>query len=97
MKYLVQVEIPADNALEQQEGGPARIGEWIGKWQALNLIDMWFHLNRRAVAIVVDVPNEDAMFEALYDTWLIAKTYPTISPVVAGNEFETLLQRIGVR
>ena len=57
---------------------------------------MYFHLNRRAVAIVVDVPNEDAMFEALYDTWLLVRTYPTISPVVTGDEFGAIMQRIGL-
>ena len=96
MKYIVQVEIDAGNDLEQQSGGPARIQEWTGKWQALNPLGMYFHLTRRAVSIVVDVPNEDAMFEALYDTWLLTKSYPSVTPVVSGEEFGSIMQRIGL-
>ena len=31
MTYLVQVEIGADNDVETQPGGPAKLQEWIGK------------------------------------------------------------------
>jgi hypothetical protein len=96
VKYLVQVEIEASNELEQQPGGPARIQEWIGKWQALNPIGMYFTLTRRSVTIIVDVPNEDAMFEALYDTWQITKSYPAVTPVVGAEEFGSMMQRIGL-
>ena len=95
MKYVVQVEIDA-SILPEVDPGPARLEEWIGKWQALNPIGMYFHLNRRAVTITVDVPNEDAMFEALYDTWVITKSYPSVSPVADAEEFPNLLQRIGI-
>ena len=96
MKYLVQIEIDADNDLEHQPGGPARIQEWIGKWQALNPIGFYFSLTRRSATVLVEVPDEDAMFEALYDTWLLAKAYPSVTPVVGVEEFGSIMQRIGV-
>ena len=96
MKYIVQVEIDADNNVEQEEGGPARIQEWIGKWQALDPIGMYFSLTRRSATIIVDVPNEDAIFEALYDTWLLVERYPKVTPVVSVEEFGSIMERIGL-
>ena len=60
MKYLIQGEIAAENPVET-EFGRARIEEWIGKWQALSPIGMYFTLTRRAYTIVVDVPDEDSL------------------------------------
>ena len=57
---------------------------------------MYFPINRRAVTIIVDVPNEDAMFEVLYDTWQITKSYPAVTPVVGAEEFGAIMQRIGL-
>ena len=96
MKYLVQVEIDASNDVELQPGGPAKLQEWIGKWQALNPIAMYFSLTRRSVSIIVDLPNEDGMFEALFDTWNITKSYPTVTPVVGVDEFGAIMQRLGI-
>ena len=59
-------------------------------------IEMYFCLTRRAVTIIVDVPNEDAMFEALFRTWVATKSYPDVWPVVGAAEFPSLLQRAGV-
>lgn len=95
MNYVVQMELPAEVAPEL-ERTPQELEEWVGKWQDLNPIGMYFHLARRAVTVIVDVPNEDALFEALHATWIMAKTYPTVSPVVDASEFPNLLQRIGM-
>ena len=35
----------------------------LGAWQALNPIGMYFSMTRRAVTVILDMPNEDAMFE----------------------------------
>ncbi len=34
----------------------------------------------RAVAVVVDLPNEDVMFEALHAIWVLVKDYPEVWP-----------------
>ncbi len=95
MKYIVQVEIDPETGPEV-EAHPEKLQEWIGKWQALNPIGMYFCLTRRAVTIILDVPNEDAMFEAIHSTWVLAKSYPEILPVGDATEFPALLQRVGV-
>ena len=95
MKYIVQIEIDPETGIEV-EGQPDKIQELIGKWQALNPIGMYFCTTRRAITIIVDVPNEDAMFEALHASWVLMKEYPEVSPVVDLNEFPRLLQRAGV-
>ena len=48
MKYVVQMELPPEFAPEVEQT-PQQMEEWIGKWQALNPIGMYFHLTRRAV------------------------------------------------
>jgi hypothetical protein len=48
------------------------------------------------MSIILDLPNEDAMFEALHDSWILFKTYPRVSPIVDGQEFPALLKRAGV-
>ncbi len=95
MKYIIQVEIDPDTGADI-ESQPEKIQEMVGKWQALNPIGMYFSVARRAVTIIVDVPNEDAMFEAIHNTWLVAKDYPDVSPVVGADEFPALLARVGV-
>ena len=95
MKYIVQIEIDPETGIEV-EGQPDKIQELIGKWQALNPIGMYFCTTRRAITIIVDVPNEDAMFEALHASRVLMKEYPEVSPVVDLNEFPRLLQRAGV-
>ena len=57
---------------------------------------MYFYTDRRAMSIILDLPNEDAMFEALHDSWILFKTYPRVSPIVDGQEFPALLKRAGV-
>lgn len=95
MKYIVQVEVDPETGIES-EAHPETIQEVMGKWEALNPIEMYFCLTRRAVTIIVDVPNEDAMFEALFRTWVATKSYPDVWPVVGAAEFPSLLQRAGV-
>ena len=92
MKYIIQAEIyPAVGV--KVEANPSKIHEMVGKWQALNPIGMYFNMTRRAMTIIVDVPNEDAMFEALHATWVLAESYPDVSPVADAQEFPALLQR----
>jgi hypothetical protein len=95
MKYIIQSEIDEVTGVEM-ERQPENIQEWVGKWQALNPIGMYFSITRRAVTIIVDVPNEDAMWEALHSTWVLTKSYPTVWPVVDAEEFPKQLQRAGV-
>ena len=57
---------------------------------------MYFSLTRRAVTIIVDVPNEGSMFEALYDTWQLTNSYPAVTPVVSAEEFGSITQRLGL-
>ena len=58
MKYIVQVEIDPDTGVDA-EGQPDKNQEVVGKWQALNPIGMYFYTTRRAMTVIVDVPNED--------------------------------------
>lgn len=95
MKYIVQIEIDPD-AGDELESQPQDIQEIIDKFQALKPIGMYFSLTRRCVTVVVDVPNEDAMFEALHATWRNAKSYPDVWPVADVNEFPEILKRVGV-
>src|SRR5688572_28313763 len=95
MKYIVQVEI-APGAGAALEANPAKIQALMGNWQALNPLGMYFSMTRRAVTIIVDVANEDAMFEALHTTWVVADAYPSVWPVADFQEFPQLLQRAGV-
>ena len=95
MKYVVQVEIDPEIGVEV-EAQPEKLQELIGKWQALNPLGVYFALTRRAMTIVVDVPNEDAMFEAIHATWVLTESYPDVWPVVGVEEFPVLLQRAGV-
>jgi hypothetical protein len=92
VKYMVQVEIDPIAGIDI-EAQPAKIQEWVDKWQALNPLAFYFHTTRRAITIVVDVPDEDAIFEAIHATWVLAKSYPVISPVMNVDEFPGLLQR----
>ena len=95
MKYIIQVEIDPETGLDV-EANPEEIQAWIGRWQALNPIGMYFALTRRAITIIVDVPNEDAMFEAVHNTWVLTKSYPEIWPVADVTEFPALMQRAGL-
>jgi hypothetical protein len=95
VKYIVQVEIDPETGVEV-EAQPEKIQEWVGKWQALNPIGMYFGFTRRAVTIILDVPNEDAMFDAIYSTWVFTKSYPEIWPVKDAAEFPAMMKRIGL-
>ena len=95
MKYIVQVEIDPVSGLEL-EAEAGKIQAWIATWQALNPIAMYFSLTRRAVTIIVDVPNEDAMFEAIHASWVLTEDYPEVWPVADVDEFPAILQRVGV-
>lgn len=95
MKYIIQAELDPETGLDV-EANPASMQEMIGKWQALKPIGFYFSLTRRAITIIVDVPNEDAMFEALHNMWVLTKDYPDVTPVASVEEFPALLERIGV-
>jgi hypothetical protein len=93
VKYIVQVEIDPETGAEIEKR-PQEIQAVVGKWQALKPIGMHFSLTRRSITIVLDVPNEDAMFEALHATWVLTNDYPDVSPVVDVDEFPAVLQRV---
>ena len=95
LKYLIQANVDPETGIEVEQH-PDQIQELMGKWQALNPIGMYFSLDRRMITIILDVPNEDAFFEALHATWVIMKDYPDISPVADFSEFPDLLRRAGV-
>jgi hypothetical protein len=95
MKYVVQVEIDPE-AGTSIEGDPATMQKVLGTWQALNPIGMYFSMTRRAITIIVDVPNEDAMFEALHATWVGTDSYPEVWPVAGMEEFPDMLRRVGI-
>lgn len=95
MKYIVQLEISPEVGGDMEEH-PERIQQWMQKWQALNPVGMYFGLTRRATTIIVDVPNEDVMLEALHDTWVLTKSYPTVWPVGDASEFPAIMQRIAL-
>lgn len=92
MKYVVQIEIPAHNRVEDD---PEKVQSLVAAWQKLNPIGMYFSVARRSVTVIVDVPNEDAMFEAVFETWTTVEEYADINPVVGVDEFPALLQRTG--
>ena len=93
MKYIVHTEIDAETGAEV-ETQPEKLQEWIGSWQALKPIGMYFGLTRRAITIILDVPNEDAIFEALHSTWVLTKSYPEVWPVADASEFPALMKRL---
>ncbi|MEX0785279.1 MAG: hypothetical protein WD939_01450 [Dehalococcoidia bacterium] len=95
MKYIIQVEIDPETGIDVEEQ-PQLIEELIGKWQALKPIGMYFSLTRRSMTIIVDAPNEDAFFEPLHATWVLAKDYPDVYPVASVEEFPQILQRLGI-
>ena len=95
MKYIIQAEIDAETG-DEIEANPEKIHGLIGKWQALNPIGMYFSMTRRAITIIVDVPNEDAFFEALHATWVLTRDYPDVTPVATVDEFPALLKRAGI-
>ena len=95
MKYIIQVEVNPKVGGEV-ESNPAMIQEVMGAWRALNPIGMYFSMTRRAVTIILDANNEDDFFEALHKTWVMSKSYPSVTPVVGADEFPAMLQRVGV-
>ena len=95
MSDIIEAEIDPETGLDV-EAQPEKLQEMIGQWQALNRIGMYFALTRRAITITADVPNEDALFEALHGMWGLAKDYPDVWPVTSVEELPALLQRAGV-
>ncbi len=95
MKYVVQIELDPETGV-LVESNPAEIEGFIGKWQALNPIGFYFALTRRAVTVIVDVPNEDAMFEALHATWVFTNSYPEVWPTASVEEFPAIMERLGI-
>ena len=95
MKYIIRAEIDPVTGLEV-ESQPQKIQEFIGKWQTLNPIAMYFSLTARELTIIVEAPNEDAFFTQLHATWVFTKSYPTVRPVATVEEFPQLMQRLGM-
>jgi hypothetical protein len=94
MKYIIQVEIDPETGA-QVEANMDKMQEWVGKWQELNPIGIYFAATRRAMTIILDVPNEDALFEVLHTGWVLTNSYPEVWPVVGADEFPALAQRMG--
>ena len=67
MKYIIRAEIDPVTGLEV-ESQPQKIQEFIGKWQTLNPIAMYFSLTARELTIIVEAPHEDAFFTQLHAT-----------------------------
>ena len=95
MEYIIQAEIDPETGLDV-EAQPEKLQEMIGQWQALNPIGMYFALTRRAITVIVVVPNGDALFEALRGLGGLAKDYPEVLPVASVEDFPALLQRAGI-
>lgn len=95
MKYIIQAELDPETGIDV-EAQPEEIEKMIGLWQALKPIGFYFSLTRRAVTVIVDVPNEDAIFEALHNMWVLTKDYPDVTPVASVEEFPQLMQRLGI-
>ena len=95
MKYIIQVEVDPDIGTEL-EGSPEKIQGMIEKWQALSPIGMYFSMTRRAITIVLEADNEDAFFEALHATWILAGSYPDVWPVADVDEFPALMSRLSM-
>ena len=93
MLYIIRTEVDPMTGVEI-EGNPKDIEDMVGMWQKLNPVGMYFSMTEREMTVIVDVPNEDAFFEALHKTWVVAKTYPKVSPVADGSQFQSLLQRV---
>ena len=93
MKYIVQSEIDPEIGAEL-EAQPAKLEQLVGKWQALNPIGMYFSLTRRAITIVVEAADEDALFEGLHATWVLTNNYPDVWPVVDVEEFPSIVKRV---
>jgi hypothetical protein len=95
VKYIVNVEIDPETGIEV-EAAPDKLQELLGMWQALKPIGMYFDLARRTVTIILDVPNEDAMFEVIHRTWVLTKSYPDIWPVGDATEAPAFMKRVGI-
>ncbi len=95
MRYIVQIDVDPETGADL-EAHPERIQEIIGKWQAHNPVGMYFSLTRRRITVVLDAPNEDSFFEALHASWVTAKSYPEVWPVVNAEEFPAIMQRVGM-
>ena len=44
--------------------------------------------------LLVEAPDEDAIFEVLQKSWVVLGIYPTVDPVVDFEGFGQVLQRI---
>jgi hypothetical protein len=95
MKYIIQAEIDPETGA-QMEADMKKIQEWVGEWQSLKPIGMYFATTRRAITIILDAPSEDAFFEALHATWVLTKSYPDVWPVVSAEEFPAIAERSGL-
>ena len=95
MKYIVLSDIDPETGIDV-EAQPQKIQDLIDKWQAHNLIGMYFSLTSRRLTIIVEADNEDEFFDALHATWLLTLDYPDVYPVVDVDGFPDLLRRAGV-
>jgi hypothetical protein len=75
LKYIIQTDLDPETGA-QIETQPDKVQEILGKWQALNPIGMYFSPTRHRATFIVDVPNEDSLFEALHAIWIAMKSSP---------------------
>ena len=80
----------------EAERHPVRIQAVFEKWEALSPIGSYGSMTKRRGTIIVDVPNEDAFFEALHATWVAFNTYPEVWPVVEFSDMPAVMQRLGL-
>jgi hypothetical protein len=95
MKYVVLADIDPEVGADLEDE-PEKIQEIIEKWQAHNVIGMYFSLTSRRLTIIVEADNEDEFFDALHATWVLTLDYPEVYPVVDVDGFPDLLARAGV-
>ena len=93
MIYIVQNEVSPEQGTAMESNRQA-IQDLIGKWQALNPIGMYFAITRRAMANIVDAPNEDALLEVLHNTWVVTNSYLSVTPVATSERFGEMAQRV---
>jgi hypothetical protein len=93
MIYIVQSEVSPEQGTAMESNRQA-IQDLIGKWQALNPIGMYFAITRRAMANIVDAPNEDALLEVLHNTWVVTNSYLSVTPVATSERFGEMAQRV---
>jgi quercetin dioxygenase-like cupin family protein len=76
MKYIVEAELQAGAAQNVDE-----LRAMLARWQGLSPAGIYLGLNDQEVIVILDVPDKDALSEALQVTSALAKEYPRVRPV----------------